>query len=137
MIIVNYFKVIFNGLGIGSVVYLGLILIQGQTTVVSAKNVLFLFSISCCISMGTIIFRLESLSFLSALVIHYFGVIMLIIFMSYIFKINDGLIHLIIATTIIYIISYTITTIKFFLISKEFNHDLEQLKKRVLTNKIN
>jgi len=87
--------------------------------------------------MGTIIFRLESLSFLSALVIHYFGVIMLIIFMSYIFKINDGLIHLIIATTIIYIISYTITMIKFFLISKEFNHDLEQLKKRVLTNKIN
>lgn len=120
---------IFNGLGIGSVVYLGLILVQNQTTVVSAKNVLFLFSISCCISMGTIILRIETLNFLSALVIHYLGVIVLIVLMNFVFGTNDRLVHLVIVTTIVYIISYIVTMIKFFFVSKEFNHNLKLLKK--------
>lgn len=125
----NQFKMIFNGLGIGSVVYLGLILVQNQTTVVSAKNVLFLFSISCCISMGTIIFRIETLNFLSALIIHYLGVIVLIVLMNFVFGTNDRLVHLVIVTTIVYIISYIVTMIKFFFVSKEFNHNLKLLKK--------
>lgn len=126
----NYFRIIFNGLGIGSVIYLGLILVQGQATVVSAKDVLFLFSISFCIAIGTIVFKVEGLSYLSALVLHYLGVIILIILMNLIFGVNDSLIHLIIATTIIYIISYTVTMIKFFLVSKEFNRDLKKLKNK-------
>ncbi|SCC03027.1 DUF3021 family protein [Weissella bombi] len=126
----NYFRIIFNGLGIGSVIYLGLILVQGQATVVSAKDVLFLFSISFCIAIGTIVFKVEGLSYLSALVLHYLGVIILIILMNLIFGVNDSLIHLIIATTIIYIISYTVTMIKFFLVSRKFNRDLEKLKNK-------
>ncbi|KRL38970.1 DUF3021 family protein [Liquorilactobacillus uvarum] len=125
----EWFKRIFNGLGIGSFVYMSLLLLHRINTV-TANDVVFVFVLSCFVGITTVIFEIESLSFLSSLIIHYLGVLIFIVILNLIFGSYFNYLHMVANTTFIYIFSYIVVTIKFFFTTRQINVSLKQVRKK-------
>ncbi|MCP9313917.1 DUF3021 family protein [Liquorilactobacillus satsumensis] len=128
--IMHWFRHIFNGLGIGAVVYLSLVFVNGGASV-SRKDVLFVFIVSCFIGISTFIFKISSLNFLSSLILYYLGVVVFIILLDFVFGTQVEFVQIISSTTIIYLISYVVTIGKFFLVTKDMNEKLKQLNNKL------
>ncbi|WP_057876991.1 DUF3021 family protein [Liquorilactobacillus aquaticus] len=125
----EWFKRIFNGLGIGSFVYMSLLLLHRINTV-TENDVVFVFALSSFVGVTTVIFEIESLSFLSSLVIHYLSVLVFIVILNLIFGLYFNYLHIVANTTFIYVFSYIVVTIKFFFTTRQINVSLKQIKRK-------
>lgn len=116
----------FKALGVGSFIYL-LILFINNGVVVYTSGVTYVFAISIFIALTSYIFNIDSLNFITCLVIHYILVNMFVIVANYIMHFTGNYINLFFSIFIVYVVSAIITTIQTRLTVKELNHLLDQV----------
>lgn len=116
----------FKALGIGSFVYL-LILFINDGIVVYTSGVIYVFAISIFIALTSYIFNIDSLNFITCLVIHYILVNMFVIVANYTMHFTGNYIHLFFSIFIIYVVSFIVTTIQTRLTVKQLNNLLDQV----------
>ncbi|WP_265459444.1 DUF3021 family protein [Enterococcus sp. HY326] len=124
----KWHKRIIGGLELGSFIYL-LLCLLGDGVLVSPKTVLMVFAISAFVGLTTVLFDLEKLNFLQALIIHYLLVSAFVIASFAIFYRIENLLQFWLNLTGIYVISYLVMMVKTKLTARQLNEQLMQLKK--------
>lgn len=117
----------FKALGIGSFIYL-LILLINNGVVVYRSEVIYVFVISAFIALTSYIFDIEPLNSFTCLVIHYILVNGFVISANYFMHLTNDYASLLVSIFIVYVVSYIITIIQIRLTVKQLNHLLEQTK---------
>lgn len=116
----------FKALGIGSFVYL-LILFINNGVVVYTSEVIYVFAISIFIALTSYIFNIDSLNFITCLVIHYLLVTGFVFLINYAIHFTGNYTNLFFSIFIIYVVSFIVTTIQTRLTVKQLNNLLEQV----------
>ncbi|GAP00495.1 DUF3021 domain-containing protein [Fructobacillus ficulneus] len=75
----NFFKRMTTGAGYGATAYLLILFVTGTTRVVTNTDILAILIMSALIGLLTFLFRLDSLSYLAAVVLHFFGTLALVL----------------------------------------------------------
>lgn len=119
---------IFNGLGMGSFIYL-MSIIFFQNSVVTSQTIYFVFSISCFAGVMTIIFESDKFILIIAVVIHYLLVVGVVFLFNLFLTDNVNIVEFWISTTGFYVISYICVFIRAKMIARELNTYIQQINK--------
>ncbi|EQC89081.1 DUF3021 family protein [Lactococcus lactis] len=121
-------KRVVSGLGIGSFVYLLLLLMSSKKIVNS--NSIILFCISIIIGLATLIFDIDRFSFLTCLVIHYLIVNVVVTLGSFFLMSVENCTELLTSILVIYALSYLVTYIKMRATSRELDSLIKIIQSR-------
>ena len=125
----NLLNRVFIGLGIGPFVYLTMLYANGPSHIVTRADINALALMSILISLTTVIFDIEKLNYVFALVLHYISVnfiLLLISFMNSDSNLKFTIQHFL-NVFIIYLISWVIVVFKSKLYARKLNNYLKQL----------
>ena len=119
------------GLGIGSFVYLLTLYYNHQINTVTRRDIISVFIISIFAGVMTILFDIEKLNYLMALILHFISINIVVFIIS---KLNgwitkDFTIFYFFNAFIIYLLSWSITIIRNRISIKELNKILSNNKK--------
>ncbi|AYV69104.1 hypothetical protein C2I06_20835 [Niallia circulans] len=117
-----------SGLGTGSFIYLALIYFNGST-MVTTKTVTIVFLISIFVGVSAIIFEVEKISFLLALMAHYTATTLFVCFLYIANYGSQSLVNLIVSISFIYLLTYIVIIVKNKLIVRDLNNHLKKIKK--------
>ena len=122
-------KRVVSGLGIGSFVYLLLLLISSKK-IVNSNSIIFVFCISIIIGLATLIFDIDRFSFLTCLVIHYLIVNVVVTLGSFFLMSVENYTELLTSILVIYALSYLVTYIKMRATSRELDSLIKIIQSR-------
>lgn len=125
----NLLNRVFIGLGIGPFVYLMMLYVNGPSHIVTREDINGLAVMSILISLTTVIFDIEKLNYVFALVLHYISVnfiLLLISFMNSDSNLKFTIQHFL-NVFIIYLISWVIVVFKSKIYARKLNSYLKQL----------
>lgn len=125
----NLLNRVFIGLGIGPFVYLTMLYANGASHIVTRADINGLAVMSILISLTTVIFDIEKLNYVFALVLHYISVnfiLLLISFMNSDSNLKFTIQHFL-NVFIIYLISWVIVVLKSKIYARKLNSYLKQL----------
>lgn len=125
----NLLNRVFIGLGIGPFVYLTMLYANGPSHIVTRADINGLAVMSILISLTTVIFDIEKLNYVFALVLHYISVnfiLLLISFMNSDSNLKFTIQHFL-NVFIIYLISWVIVVLKSKIYARKLNSYLKQL----------
>ncbi|PAD26468.1 hypothetical protein CHH55_14430 [Niallia circulans] len=117
-----------SGLGTGSFIYLALIYFNGST-MVTTKTVTIVFLISIFVGVSAIIFEVEKISFLLALMAHYTATTLFVCFLYIANYGSQSLVNLIVSISFIYLLTYIVIIVKNKLIVRDLNNHLKKIKR--------
>ncbi|MCM2983137.1 hypothetical protein CHI02_17380 [Niallia circulans] len=117
-----------SGLGTGSFIYLALIYFNGST-MVTTKTVTIVFLISIFVGVSAIIFEVEKISFLLALMAHYTATTLFVCFLYIANYGSQSLVNLIVSISLIYLLTYIVIIVKNKLIVRDLNNHLKKIKR--------
>lgn len=119
-----------TGLGVGSFVYL-LLLIPYKETIVHSTSIIFVFLISIFAGLTSIIFDIAPFNFIFCLITHYILINIAAILGSYFLLGFDHLPGLLISILVIYCISYVVSCIKIAETAKNLNEIINNFNQNV------
>ncbi len=122
-------KRIFQGLGIGSFIFL-LIRIFNKPAYLDAKMILFVFLLSGFIGLMTFIFDIEIISPLVAVSIHFIAILLFVFVFDLIWDLNFSFIAVFISSALIYIFSYFIVYINLLVTTNKLNDYVRKMNKQ-------
>lgn len=125
----NLLSRVFIGLGIGPFVYLTMLYANAPSHIVTRADINGLAVMSILISLTTVIFDIEKLNYVFALILHYISVnfiLLLISFMNSDSNLKFTIQHFL-NVFIIYLISWVIVVFKSKLYARKLNNYLKQL----------
>ncbi|PQD58488.1 hypothetical protein CUM54_10320 [Enterococcus faecalis] len=122
-------KRVVSGLGIGSFVYL-FILLMSSEKVTNANSIIFVFVISIIIGITTLIFDIDKFSYLTCLIIHYLIVNVVVVVGSFFLISVESYIKLLTSILVIYALSYLVTYLKMRVTSRELNSLIKIIQSR-------
>lgn len=122
-------KRVVSGLGIGSFVYL-FILLMSSEKVTNANSIIFVFVISIIIGMTTLIFDIDKFSYLTCLFIHYLIVNVVVVAGSFFLISIENYIELLASILVIYALSYLVTYLKMRVTSRELDSLIKIIQNR-------
>ncbi|PVE35505.1 hypothetical protein DC030_13600 [Enterococcus faecalis] len=122
-------KRVVSGLGIGSFVYLFILLVSNEK-VTNANSIIFVFVISIIIGMTTLIFDIDKFSYLTCLFIHYLIVNVVVVAGSFFLISIENYIELLASILVIYALSYLVTYLKMRVTSRELDSLIKIIQNR-------
>ncbi|HIB3678331.1 hypothetical protein IGI95_002651 [Enterococcus sp. DIV0784] len=122
-------KRVVSGLGIGSFVYL-FILLMSSEKVTNANSIIFVFVISIIIGITTLIFDIDKFSYLTCLIIHYLIVNVVVVVGSFFLISVESYIKLLTSILVIYALSYLVTYLKMRVTSRELDSLIKIIQSR-------
>lgn len=122
-------KRVVSGLGIGSFVYL-FILLMSSEKVTNANSIIFVFVISIIIGITTLIFDIDKFSYLTCLIIHYLIVNVVVVVGSFFLISVESYIKLLTSILVIYTLSYLVTYLKMRVTSRELDSLIKIIQSR-------
>ncbi|KAL3949309.1 hypothetical protein B2D45_06140 [Lactobacillus hilgardii] len=113
-------KRILSGLEIGSFIFL-LISLFSKETFINTETILFVLSLSGVVGAVTVVFDLDTLNFLTALLIHFCVIVAYITLFNVIFQLDFSIPTLLLSTFVIYIISYFVVYVHLLIMTTNLN----------------
>ncbi|WP_033598572.1 DUF3021 family protein [Enterococcus faecalis] len=122
-------KRVVSGLGIGSFVYL-FILLMSSEKVTNANSIIFVFVISIIIGITILIFDIDKFSYLTCLIIHYLIVNVVVVVGSFFLISVESYIKFLTSILVIYALSYLVTYLKMRVTSRELDSLIKIIQSR-------
>jgi len=118
-----------SGLGTGAFIYM-LVLLSRRTIISSEAEIIGVLIISACAGIFTIIFEIEKINYLFALVIHFIMMFLVVFSISFYNKWTDNFLSadFLGSFLLIYLFAWIITLIKTKKDANELNNLLEQIR---------
>jgi len=122
-------KKIFNGLSIGSFIFL-LICTLTKPIYLDKRTVLFVFILSVFISLMTFIFDIDRINLATAISIHFTAITMFIMLLDWLWNIGINFLSILYSSALIYIISYLIVYIYMLVTMNKLNSYIRRINKK-------
>jgi len=122
-------KKIFNGLSIGSFIFL-LICTLTKPIYLDKRTVLFVFILSIFISLMTFIFDIDRINLATAISIHFTAITMFIMLLDWLWNIGINFFSILYSSALIYIISYLIVYIYMLVTMNKLNSYIRRINKK-------
>lgn len=122
-------KKIFNGLSIGSFIFL-LICTLTKPIYLDKRTVLFVFILSVFISLMTFIFDIDRINLATAISIHFTAITMFIMLLDWLWNIGINFFSILYSSALIYIISYLIVYIYMLVTMNKLNSYIRRINKK-------
>ncbi|MBS0940909.1 DUF3021 family protein [Lactiplantibacillus plantarum] len=122
-------KKIFNGLSIGSFIFL-LICTLTKPIYLDKRTVLFVFILSIFISLMTFIFDIDRINLATAISIHFTAITMFIMLLDWLWNIGINFFSILYSSALIYIISYLIVYIYMLVTMNKLNGYIRRINKK-------
>jgi len=122
-------KKIFNGLSIGSFIFL-LICTLTKPIYLDKRTVLFVFILSVFISLMTFIFDIDRINLATAISIHFTAITMFIMLLDWLWNIGINFFSILYSSALIYIISYLIVYIYMLVTMNKLNGYIRRINKK-------
>lgn len=122
-------KKIFNGLSIGSFIFL-LICTLTKPIYLDKRTVLFVFILSVFISLMTFIFDIDRINLATAISIHFTAITMFIMLLDWLWNIGINFLSILYSSALIYIISYLIVYIYMLVTMNKLNGYIRRINKK-------
>lgn len=122
-------KKIFNGLSIGSFIFL-LICTLTKPIYLDKRTVLFVFILSIFISLMTFIFDIDRINLATAISIHFTAITMFIMLLDWLWNIGINFLSILYSSALIYIISYLIVYIYMLVTMNKLNSYIRRINKK-------
>lgn len=122
-------KKIFNGLSIGSFIFL-LICTLTKPIYLDKRTVLFVFILSIFISLMTFIFDIDRINLATAISIHFTAITMFIMLLDWLWNIGINFLSILYSSALIYIISYLIVYIYMLVTMNKLNGYIRRINKK-------
>lgn len=122
-------KKIFNGLSIGSFIFL-LICTLTKPIYLDKRTVLFVFILSIFISLMTFIFDIDRINLATAISIHFTAITMFIMLLDWLWNIGINFFSILYSSALIYIISYLIVYMYMLVTMNKLNGYIRRINKK-------